>query len=215
MSVMLAEALGGIHEVYFPVILSEFWLMLPLILGGIAGNICFGILHAGVQGVVSPGSILVILLMAGKGRMLAVFAGILVSALVSFGTSVLLLNRKKSRKESEPEGEKMDRIEERNVRQIKKKIETVAFVCDGGVGSSAMGAALFRRTLAREHITDVRVEVYAADMVPDQIDLIVCQRDFYRLQPAEWKKREIWTVESLVKTEEFGELIEQIQKRNG
>lgn len=214
MSMMFAEALGGIHEVYFPLVLSNLSLMIPLILGGIAGNICFGILHAGVQGAVSPGSILVILLMAGKGRVLPVFAGILVSALVSFGGSILLLNKKKKREETMREEDKRERMEEKNVSEAKKKIEAVAFVCDGGVGSSAMGAALFRRTLARAQVTDVRVEVYAADMVPDNIDLIVCQRDFYRLHPEGFKNTEVCTVESLVKTEEFQELIEQIQKRN-
>lgn len=214
-SAMIAESLGGIHEVYFPFILSDLRLIFPLILGGMAGSICFETLNTGLQGVVSPGSVLIILLMSGKGTALPVFFGILVSAVIAFAGSFLILSweRKPKVKKDTTQQEQNER-EKEEIKEM-KKIEMIAVVCDGGVGSSAMGAALLRRTLARENITGVRAEAHAADLLPENIDMIVCQKDFYRLHPGEWKDREVYTVESLVQTDELKGLTELIQKRNG
>lgn len=215
-SALFAEAIGGIHEVYFPLVLSKPLLILSVILGGVTGNVFFQIFHAGLEGAVSPGSVIVVLLMAGKQSVLPVLAGILLSALVTFATAFLVLRRKQqggqetiqNRSEQKKTGaEKMELKSSGNV-------ERLAFVCDGGVGSSAMGAALFRRTLAKEGITGIQVEAFAADLVPMDMDLIVCQKDFYRVLPETLKGRAIYTVESLVRTEEYTQLIQQIRKRN-
>ena len=208
LSAMIAEALGGIHEVYFPFVLSNLRLTVPLILGGMAGNICFSLLDASLQGVVSPGSVLVILLMAGKGKALPALAGISVSAFVSYGGSIFLLKNGKKEEKEIPGAKQMET-------EVLKKIEYIAFVCDGGVGSSAMGAALFRRALALAGITGVKVDAYASDLVPENVDFVVCQKDFYRLRPEELLDKEVYAVESLVKTDEYDGLIEKIQKRNG
>lgn len=203
-SAMIAEAVGGIHEVYFPFIWADFRLLIPLILGGMAGNLCFSFLHAGLRGVVSPGSILVIFLMAGKGMFLPVLAGIFVSVLVSFVVSIGILRWKK--------GEEKE--EKKEVEAEPKKIDKVAFVCDGGVGSSAMGAAIFRKMLEHKEIEGISVKAYAADLVPEDIDVIVCQKDFFTLLSKELKRRDIYKVESLVRSEEYERLAEQIQRRN-
>ena len=81
---IVTEVAGGIHEVYFPYVWSNFRLLLPLILGGVSGTICFSLLGAGVQGVVSPGSIVTLLLMSGRASLIPVLTGIFVSAVVSF-----------------------------------------------------------------------------------------------------------------------------------
>lgn len=206
-SALAAEAVGGIHEVYFPFVLSELRLLIPLILGGMAGNFCFVFLDAGLQGVVSPGSVFVILLMAGKGKIFAVLAGMCLSALVSFAGSVTVLHFTK---------EETDSVNEEKKKMMElKKIEKIAFVCDGGMGSSAMGAALFRRTLAKEGITGIQAEAFASDLVPEGMDMIVCQKDYYRMLPPKLLEGEVYTVQNLVSTAEYQNLIEQIQKRNG
>lgn len=202
---MIAQTIGGIHEVYFPFVLSNLSLLLPLIFGGIAGDLCFVLMDAGLMGAVSPGSLLTILIMAGKGGILPVLMGIGISTAVTFVGSILIL-RHKNQKVNEPETEK---------KEMKEEIHQVIFVCEGGVGSSAMGAALFRRTLAREGITDVCAEACAADLVSERPGLLVCQKDYYNRLPEEMKKREIYVVESLLKAEEYVGLAEEIKKRNG
>lgn len=202
---MIAQAAGGIHEVYFPFVLSDLRLLLPLIAGGIAGNLCFGLWGAGLQGVVSPGSIFSILLMTGGERILPVLGGILVSAGISFGGSLAVLRRER-REELEPEEEKQ--MEKRG--EIKK----IAFVCDGGMGSSAMAAALFRRALKRAGIEGIQVSAFAADLVPEDQELLVCQKDFYRMLPEKMKEREIYLLDNLIQAEQYTGLVEEIQKRN-
>lgn len=98
---------------------------------------------------------------------------------------------------------------------MEKKIKKVAFICDGGMGSSAMGAALFRRMLKEEGVTEVEVRAYAADLVPEHMDMLVCQKYFWRSLPGKLKEREIFLLDNLVSKEAYRELVREIQKRNG
>lgn len=222
---VIAQTIGGIHEVYFPFVLSDLRLLLPLVLGGIAGDFCFVMLGAGVQGAVSPGSILIILLMSGKNGVLPVLAGISVSALVTFAGCLCVkgMGRKKEKEkelsgvaEESERGQLCMTVDSDNSRkkEYREKVTSVAVVCEGGVGSSAMGAALFRRVLARERIEGVRVEAYAADLVPETVQMIVCQKDYSEMLPGILKEKEVCTVENLMKTEEYERLSGEIRKRN-
>ena len=264
---IVTEAAGGIHEVYFPYVWSNFRLLLPLILGGVSGTICFSLLGAGVQGVVSPGSIVTLLLMSGRSSLIPVLAGIFVSAVVSFYGGLLVLGSRKRGSANTDEGEKLDgeegekakepiwnfdcdnteqdkengrnlvggaseisEAEKQNLAEAgleksncgasnladsEAEYKKIAVVCNGGMGSSAMGAAVFRRLLRQEQITGVTVEAYAADLVPDTAQIIVCQKDYRPLLPKELDGREIYTVESLMQTELYRPLLEKIQRRNG
>ena len=240
---IVTEAAGGIHEVYFPYVWSNLRLLLPLILGGVSGTICFSLLGAGVQGVVSPGSIVTLLLMSGRASLIPVLTGIFVSAVVSFYVGLLVLRSRKMGSASDDEGEKSGEEGEKakeptwnfdcdNTEQDKEngrnlvggasnladsgaEYKKIAVVCNGGMGSSAMGAAVFRRLLRQERITGVTVEAYAADLVPDAAQIIVCQKDYRPLLPKELDSREIYTVENLMQTELYRPLLEKIQRRNG
>ncbi len=48
----------------------------------------------------------------------------------------------------------------------------MAFVCDAGMGSSAMGATTFRKRLEKKG-SDITVEHYSIENVPPQADIIV------------------------------------------
>ena len=225
---IVTEAAGGIHEVYFPYVWSNLRLLLPLILGGVSGTICFSLLGAGVQGVVSPGSIVTLLLMSGRASLIPVLTGIFVSAVVSFYVGLLVLGSRKKITQSATENLESDKsqsfekmIKDMDVDQRdatatpEPPLQKIAVVCNGGMGSSAMGAAVFRRLLKQEQISGVSVEAYAADLVPDSAQVIVCQKDYRPLLPKELGGREIFTVESLMQTELYRPLIQEIQRRNG
>lgn len=87
-------------------------------------------------------------------------------------------------------------------------------MCDGGMGSSAMAAALFRRALKRAGIEGIQVSAFAADLVPEDQELLVCQKDFYRMLPEKMKEREIYLLDNLIQAEQYTGLVEEIQKRN-
>lgn len=215
-SVLTAHALGGIHEVYFPFVLADLRLLPAVILGGMTGNIVFQISKSAVKGMVSPGSIFTIFLMADSGCRWKVLAGILLSAATSFLTGVLILKKasvyqkkhsspkisssQKKETEEEPESRlQQERTQEEN---MEKSLKKIAFVCDGGIGSSVMGAALLRRKLQSLGKTEITVEAYAMDLVPGDIDIIICQKDFYNIHGSVLENRQVHLVDSLLQTEE-------------
>lgn len=258
---MFAEAVGGIHEVYFPKVLSNLWLMPALILGGTAGNLWFSLTKTALAGIVSPGSILSILLVCEKGQVGFAFLGVLLSAFVAASVSVFILyiqktyHRKKEQMDSEKETESSGRqirekasAEEKQMTEVhayqkekesmerkiieklkmgnvesemqeKEKvmmenktvsIRKIGFVCDAGVGSSAMGAALFRRRLKELGITGVEVLAYAADQIPEDVTMIVCQKDFKELLPPGGNWEHLYVVDSLLDPSEYNGIIEKL-----
>lgn len=244
---MFVEFAGGIHEIYFPEILSNLWLIAALICGGAAGNFCFMTLQAAATGVVSPGSIVAVLLVCTKKRMVSVLVGILISAAVSAAVALLILKLQSGitgsqevTGESQTDGEELQEVTggsqtdgeesqtvlgELQAGATEMKIESgwkaemngmlkVGFVCNAGVGSSAMGAALFRRKLREMNLTGIEVDAYASDQIPEDVTVIVCQRDFKELLPFETKARKVCTVESLLNQSEYTKIIEEI-KRSG
>lgn len=202
-SAMFAEAVGGIHEVYFPFVLSDMKLLIPLVLGGMAGGFWFNLMQCGLAGAGSPGSVLVITVLAGKQSGL-VAIGILISAAVSFMAGTFILR-----------GEKEKYLEEKK-REEKEvsfaDIKTVGCVCDGGMGSSAMGAALLRKVLGQKQIMGIEVKAFAADMIPEGVDLLICQKNFYQLR-SDWQTdRRVYVVDNFVNRNEYEELAEKLQK---
>lgn len=219
---MFVEFVGGIHEIYFPEVISNMWLLLALISGGAAGNLCFLVLHGATTGVVSPGSIFAVLLVCAQNRVLGVLVGIFVSAAVSATVAILILKWQKKRfkiseKSASPETGSRSETElvvqsESEDKVEKKMMQKVGFICNAGVGSSAMGAALFRKKLREMNLIEVEVEAYAADQIPEDLDAVVCQKDLKEMLLPELKAVKVYTVESLLNQSEYMAIIEEMQK---
>lgn len=205
---MFVQTIGGIHEVYFPFVLANLWLLIALIGGSMAGIFCFVQTGAGLDGPVSPGSILTLLLMAGRENALPVLAGVAVSAGVSFGLGIWIL---KARRHKVSDREEDSRQKETAVAPIHK----IIFVCDGGVGSSMMGAALFRRKLSENGIDDVEVKACAADMLKEDCDLFVCQKAFAKRCPEVFENKRTYGLDNLVSVQEYDALLEYLIKTRG
>lgn len=52
------------------------------------------------------------------------------------------------------------------------RVSLIAFVCDAGMGSSAMGATTFRKKLEKAGYT-IEVKHYSIENIPDDADIIV------------------------------------------
>lgn len=174
-SALMIQAIGGIHEIYFPFVLIKPKLLLAVILGGASGTFLFQLLHVGLSAPVSPGSLVVILTNTPTNQLLAVSFGILVSILVTFSCALFLL-----RKESLAAGEEKPNDEECEEMQpvINKKI---IFACDSGMGSSAMGAALLKKQLQVANLPASvdYTSIYQVKNQPDQ--LLIVQRELMAL----------------------------------
>lgn len=230
---MFTQVIGGLHEVYFPYVLSNLWLLLPLIMGGSVGNIVFRLLGAGLQGAVSPGSVLIILLMAGKGMLLPVIAGIAASAFTAFLGSLLVLERTKGMSEKGKQTKVQDKskhikpsqdssmeegnteresVQEGRLKDKHMEVKKIAVVCDGGVGTSAMGAALLRRKMSQEGVAGIEIKAWAADLVPADVDLIICQKDYMPHLPDELRGRGVYSVDNLLEADGYKKLVMEIQE---
>lgn len=229
-SSMAIHLLGGIHEVYFPYVLADLRLLEALIAGGIAGNFCFLLTGSGLSGPVSPGSILTILMMGNKKYWPGIIVGVAVSAAVS-GVLAAFLMRMKSKRDLKPElqmekgGLNTEKREETGkgidknaqtedkepcmTEENKKKIRKICFVCDAGMGSSAMSAALLRRRLKSLGIFWVETAHAPADGIPEDADVIVCQESFARRLPK--LNQEVFKVGNLTDVSGYEPLIERIK----
>lgn len=221
---MFVECIGGIHEIYFPEVLANLWLLLALIPGGMAGILCMSVFHVASAGLVSPGSILTLLFMSGHHVLGTLFA-VAISTAVSCAIAFFILKRQgkwyteaaisaQEEKEETVQEKKEEAVQEKRQvleKELMQEIK-IGFICDAGVGSSAMGAALFRRKLKEEGMNGITAEAYAVDQIPEDLTIGVCQRAFLEILQKESNLSNIVTMESLLNQTEHLALIEKLRK---
>ncbi|MGK9175452.1 PTS mannitol transporter subunit IICB [Yokenella regensburgei] len=173
---MIIHFLGGIHELYFPYVLMKPLTLIAMIAGGMSGTWVFNLLGGGLVAGPSPGSIFAYLALTPKGCFLATIAGVTAGTLITFLITSFIL---KMEKNSEAADEDSFSDSAKAVKVMKQEgafsyrtIKRIAFVCDAGMGSSAMGATTFRKRLEKAGLT-IEVHHYAIENVPDDADMIV------------------------------------------
>src|SRR4029077_271058 len=90
---IIIQFLGGIHEIYFPYVLSNPVMIVALWAGGVTADFIFVIFNAGLVATPSPGSIFAYIAVTPPGQHLGVFLGVFAAAAVSFvvGSAILRL----------------------------------------------------------------------------------------------------------------------------
>ena len=213
---------GGIHEIYFPFILMNPILILPLILGGITGTFLFTLFKVGLIGVAAPGSILAIFVMSATGDHLSILLSILAATAVSFIVAVPLV--KKS--ESDDESLKNAAKEMENLKGKKSSISSVfenstidyaniqkiAYACDAGVGSSLMGASALQKKIKASGREDIKVFHIAINELPVECDLIVTHESLAERVKEKQAKTPIITVKEYLNDPEYDSLVIKLKK---
>lgn len=173
---VIIQFFGGIHEIYFPYILARPVLIVAAIAGSAAGLLFFLLTDAGLVAPASPGSILSVLAMAPKGKTLIVLLGVVISAAVSLLVAAPFIRRaSKTETEGDPAVGKLPQSAAGiSPHATGRPVRKVIFACDAGMGSSALGATRFRRRL-RDAGIGVAVGNSAADRIPSDADVVVCQ----------------------------------------
>jgi PTS system mannitol-specific IIC component len=173
---MIIHFLGGIHELYFPYVLMKPLTLIAMIAGGMSGTWIFNLLDGGLVAGPSPGSIFAYLALTPKGAFLATITGVATGTLVSFIIASFILKMDKS---GEAENEDTFTDSTNAVKTMKQEgafsyppVKRIAFVCDAGMGSSAMGATTFRKRLEKAGL-DINVMHYAIENVPAEADIII------------------------------------------
>lgn len=163
---VIIQFFGGIHEIYFPYILARPVLIVAAIAGSAAGLLFFSLSDAGLVAPASPGSILSVLAMAPKGKTLIV---LLVVA------APFIRRASKTETEGDPAVGKLPQSTAGiSPHAAGRPVRKVIFACDAGMGSSALGATRFRKRL-RDAEIGVAVGNSAADRIPSDADVVICQ----------------------------------------
>ncbi|MCF7480856.1 PTS mannitol transporter subunit IICB [Vibrio sp. J1-1] len=181
-SAIIIHFFGGIHELYFPYVLMKPIMIVAMIAGAATGIATFNLLDGGLVAGPSPGSIFSYLALTPKGSFIATIAGVASATVVSFLVSSAILKvSKKESSENEFEKSVTDMKDMKAEGAINtapanssasNKIKFVAFACDAGMGSSAMGASTFRKKLTDAGY-DVEVKNFAIEKVPSHADIVV------------------------------------------
>ncbi|HEY0119076.1 MAG TPA: PTS mannitol transporter subunit IICB [Cellulomonas sp.] len=200
---IIIQFFGGIHEVYFPFVLMKPTLIIAAILGGATGvatNVVFG---SGLRGPAAPGSIIAVLAATPRGSYLGVILSVVLSATVSFLIAAVILRASRKRDlEAGESGDLSAAIAQTEANKGKvsdslqhlaqvtdlssgrtatalatRPIRSIVFACDGGMGSSAMGASILRDKLKKAGVPDVKVEFKAVAQLQDGADIVISQRE--------------------------------------
>lgn len=228
---IIIHFLGGIHEIYFPYVLMKPITILAMIGGSACGIITFSLFDTGLVAGPSPGSIFAYLALTPKGNFLAVISGVLVAAAVSFLiTSFILKTSSQSSdaalKESMEKSRSMkaegksiltsslqQSAPEAQAKPATAPVRSVAFACDAGLGSSAMGASAFKKKLAKLGITDIEVKNYAIEKVPEHVDVVVTHLNLADRAKLTLPDKRIITIENFLSDSNLAALLEEIQNQ--
>jgi len=213
---------GGIHEMYFPFVLMKPITIISMICGSACGIITFQLLGAGLVAGPSPGSIFAYLALTPKGNFLGVIAGVFVAAVVSFLITAFILKISKTNKDEDLNESivrtKSMKQEGKNIltditnNTSQKLITFVAFACDAGMGSSAMGASVMKKNLDKLGI-NIRVEHFAIENIPTEADIIVTHKKLVDRTRRVVKGKPIVAIENYLKDPEVTKLIGQIEQQ--
>lgn len=183
---IIIHFLGGIHEMYFPYVLMKPLTIIGMIGGAMSGIVTAQIFKVGLVGGPSPGSIIAYLALTPRGNFIGVIAAVTIATLVSFLITSVILKADKTEdedhfdemvsksKEMKAEGKNItNQSQPANITKYTK----ISYACDAGMGSSAMGATIFRKKLKEAGIEDVEVKHYRIEDIPEDSDLAVIHED--------------------------------------
>lgn len=222
---VIIHFLGGIHEIYFPYILMNPLLLISVIAGGASGIFCFNLFNVGLTAPASPGSIIAIMMMAEKHSYFGLIVGVAVAALVSFAISVPILKfmgkdtsledaqRQKDTMKKQAKGiaaETAATVPAANTGKVTK----IAFACDAGMGSSAMGATVLKKKLAAAGLEGIEVIHTPVSSIPADVQIVVTHEELGERAAHSNPNAERILITNFLAAPEYATLVEDLKKRN-
>ncbi|WP_304683299.1 PTS mannitol transporter subunit IICBA [uncultured Clostridium sp.] len=208
-SAAIIQLFGGIHEIYFPYILLNPILLLAAIIGNCCSIIFFQVFNSGLVSTASPGSIFSILMLSHRGNVLINFLGVCLGALISFFISSIILKRKYIKDNEKRRNKDSMKVSELDIKNIKK----IAFVCDVGMGSSAMGATKFRSRIKKFNF-NIDIVNASINNIPDDADIIVTHTGLLSSIKGDFNKSKFIFIENFLEDENLDVLFDELYKIN-
>lgn len=217
---VIIHFLGGIHEIYFPYILMNPLLLVAVMAGGASGVLVFTLLGAGLTAPASPGSILAIMMMAERHSYVAIILGVLVSAVVSLVIAIPILKfmgKDASLEEAQMKKDSMKRqakgIQETVSSAVSaSEIKKIAFACDAGMGSSAMGATVLKKKIAAAGITGIEVIHTPVSSIPQDVQVVVTHQELGERAAHSNPNARLILITNFLAAPQYDELVEELKK---
>ncbi|QGH36228.1 PTS mannitol transporter subunit IIBC [Gracilibacillus salitolerans] len=217
---------GGIHEIYFPFVLMNPILILPLILGGMTGTLIFTLFDIGLVGVASPGSIISISIMSAVGDHLPIYLGILASAAVTFFVSIPFLKRAKNNGDQlqtaatqmenlKGKKSKVSSVFENNSNEEStfdfSNVSKIAYACDAGLGSSAMGASVLQKKIEKAGFEGIQVFHLSVSDLPIECDIVITHKSLMDRVKEKQPNAHHIAIEDYLNAPEYEELVTNLK----
>ncbi len=226
---MLIHFVGGIHEIYFPYVMTNPLLLLAVIAGGITGTFVLNLFSVGLTGPASPGSILAILGVTARGDHLGVLAGVLAAAAVSFAIAALILRfsgqdeksleeqqaaSQRAKAESKGQASELDVEELSDDVPTAEEIDRIIFACDAGMGSSAMGASLLRKKAKQIGLDKGITNSAINNLVDDQKTLVITQEELTPRARRQAPSSTHISVENFLDSDRYDEILAEMSQKS-
>lgn len=219
---ILIHFFGGIHEVYFPYVLSNPITLLGMIAAGIVGTGTLTLLNVGTVATPSPGSIFSVIALSPPNCMFGVLLSVADSCLVSFLLNSIFV-RMQYRKNTDAEldtsvlpegipgaGEAAAEVGAKTVDQLDlRDIKLIVVACDAGMGSSAMSAAALKKKIRAVGLP-IDVVNYAISKIPADADLVITHEKLTGTALAAQPNKQHLSISNYLKAPEYDELVERL-----
>lgn len=217
---IIIQFLGGIHEIYFPYVLMNPFLLLAVIGGGMSGILVFSILGAGLVATPSPGSIFALMALTPKGGHFAVLAGVLAATIVSFLIASIFVKRSNGKMDDSELESAKEAMKDLKGTPVKSAVSAVAikgselkkiiYACDAGMGSSAMGASALRNKFKKAGFGHISITNCAIEDIPSDAQLVVTHEKLAARVEKKAPQAEHIFVKDFIQNQVFGLLSERL-----
>lgn len=226
---ILIHFFGGIHEVYFPYVLSNPLTIIGMIAGGIVGTGTLTILDVGTVATPSPGSIFSVIALSPPSCMFGVILSVILSCAVSFVVNAFFVKRMiakggdTSLGESAIPKEAMGSQESGSASAAVTNdsslgvngldiahIKKIVVACDAGMGSSAMSAAALKKKVKA---ADLPIDVIntAISRIPDDADLVITHVELTGTAKAAQPNKQHLSISNYLQAPEYDQLVDRFK----
>lgn len=183
----------------------------------------FSLFDVGLTGPSSPGSIISILMMCERHCYLGLILGVLVATVVSFVISLPILKfagkdtsleeatAQKDSMKNQAKGIHMEAASGGNGLS-KTGVIKIAFACDAGMGSSAMGATVLKKKIDKAGLKDIEVIHTPVSSIPADINIVVTHEELAERASHSNPAARLITITNFLAAPEYDLLMEDLKK---
>lgn len=211
---VIIHFLGGIHEIYFPYIFMKPILLLAVIPASMAGIFILSVLNGGLVAPISTSSIFTILAMMPQDAYFANIIAIVVATTVSFIITFRIIRPTKEiicSLENTASGAK--NYSNNNVLVEGRELKKIVYVCDAGLGSSAIGVNLLYNKLKKAGYGDISVTNCVIGNIPSDAQIVVSYESLADYVIADSPQAEHLFVQDFTKNDVYNIILAKLKNK--